>query len=125
MDFLDNAVEKAKDFFEVACKKTNEVVTTQKQKFDVASEKAKRAKDFEKLGEIYYELIKDDENVDNQTRELVNSITEKNEKINSINEEINAAKNKRICAKCGALVEENAVFCSKCGEKIIIDSEEE
>lgn len=125
MDFLDNAVERAKDFFEVACKKTNDVVTTQKQKFDIASEKAKRAKDFEKLGEIYFELIKDDENVDNQTKELVKAIVEKNEKINSLNEEINSAKNKRICPNCAALIEEDAVFCSKCGEKIIIDSEEE
>lgn len=44
MDFIDDAVTKAKEAFDVACKKTNEVVTTQKQKFDIASLEAKRIK---------------------------------------------------------------------------------
>ena len=35
MEFFDNAVNKAKEAIDIACKKTNEVVSTQKQKFDV------------------------------------------------------------------------------------------
>ena len=38
MDFLDNAVVKAKEAFDIAYKKTNEVVNTSKQKFDIATE---------------------------------------------------------------------------------------
>ena len=59
MDFIDDAVTKAKEAFDVACKKTNEVVTTQKQKFDIASLEAKRTKDFEALGRFYYSELKE------------------------------------------------------------------
>lgn len=123
MDFLDNAVNKAKEVFDVACKKTNDVVTTQKQKFDVATIENKRNKDYAKLGEIYYNLVKDTEIEDNSIKELVDAITEKNKKIEEINIEINSSKNKRVCPKCSALIDENSIFCSICGEKITIDGE--
>ena len=68
MDFLnsiDQAMNKAKEVFDVACKKTGEVVNTQKQKFDVSSLENKRAKDFEKLGSLYFDLIKN-EKIENE-----------------------------------------------------------
>ena len=81
MDFLDNAVSKAKEAIDVACKKTNEVVSTQKQKFDVVAIENKRAKDFEALGKLYFDMIKDTE-VDNETvNKIVAEIKEKNSRI--------------------------------------------
>ena len=59
MDFFDNALDKARETIDIVSKKTGEVVMAQKQKFDIATLQNKRAKDFEKLGEIYYNLIKD------------------------------------------------------------------
>ena len=46
MDFLDNAIIKAKETIEVVSKKTSEIVTTEKQKFDVSTLKAKLQKDY-------------------------------------------------------------------------------
>ena len=57
MEFFDDAVSKAKEAIDVACKKTNEVVTLQKQKFNVAALESRRAKDFQLLGEIIYNKI--------------------------------------------------------------------
>ena len=37
MGFLDDAINKTKEVFDVACQKTGEVVTTEKQKFNIAS----------------------------------------------------------------------------------------
>ncbi len=123
MDFLDNAIDKARELFDVASKKTNEVVTTQKQKFDVSSIENKRSKDFQKLGEIYYELIKNTKIENEEIKKIVEEITLKNQKIDELNEEINNAKNKRICPVCSASIEKNSVFCSFCGEKLTIDGE--
>ena len=123
MDFFDNAVNKAKEAIDIACKKTNEVVNTQKQKFDAASEENKRAKDFEMLGKLYFEKVKDDEIDNAEIKALVEAIKEKNEKIKELREEINAAKNKRICPSCSASIDINSVFCSSCGEKLQFDSE--
>ena len=123
MDLFDNAINKAKEVFDVAYKKTNDVVTTQKQKFDVASIESKRNKDYIRLGEIYYNMIKDTETENTEVNDLVKSITEKNEKIKELKQEINSAKNKRVCPVCNANIDENAVFCSACGTKLTIDGE--
>lgn len=125
MDFFDDMLNKAKDAIDVASKKTGEVVNTQKQKFDVASLESKRAKDFAVLGEIYYNKIKDGEAADENISELVLSIKEKSEKIDMLKAEINNAKNKRICPKCGASIDQISNYCSACGEKLFYDSEED
>ena len=125
MDFFDDMLNKAKDAIDVASKKTGEVVNTQKQKFDIASLESKRAKDFAVLGEIYYNKIKDGEAEDENISELVLSIKEKSEKIDMLKAEINSAKNKRICPKCGAAINQIANYCSACGEKLFYDSEED
>ena len=125
MDFFDDMVSKAKEAIDVASKKTGEVVNTQKQKFDLASLESKRAKDFTVLGEIYYNKIKDGEIGDQNISELVLSIKEKSDKIDKLKAEINSAKNKRICPKCGAAIEQTSNYCNACGEKLFYDSEED
>ena len=125
MDFFDNVMNKTKEAFDIACKKTEEVVTVQKQKFDVATIENKRNKDFEKLGKLYFESLKDTEPENPEMKAIVLDIREKNAKINEIKKDINEAKNKRVCPKCAAFVEDNAVFCSTCGAKIEFDSEDD
>ena len=84
MDFLDNVVSKAKEVFDVAYKKTEVAVSTGKQKFDLATIENKLSKDYEKLGAIYYNIIKDAEQIDEKTNELKIAIEEKLAKIEKI-----------------------------------------
>ena len=125
MDFFDDMVNKAKEAIDVASKKTGEVVNTQKQKFDIASLESKRAKDYAVLGEIYYNKIKDGAVEDENISELVLAIKEKSEKIEKLKAEVNSAKNKRICPKCGAAIEQTSNYCNACGAKLFFDSEED
>lgn len=119
MDFFDEAINRAKEAFDIACKKTNEVVHIGKQKFDIASIENKRAKDYEALGVIYFDLIKDNENIGDLTvKALVEEIKAKTKKIAELKEELNASKFKRCCPKCGAVVDDIAVFCTICGERL-------
>ena len=124
MDFIDDAVTKAKEAFDVAYKKTNEVVTTQKQKFDIASLEAKRTKDFEALGRFYYSELKGTEIENEEAARLVAAIDEKNAKIDELRKEINNIKNKRVCPKCGASIDKCSVYCNFCGEKLVFESED-
>ena len=87
MDFLDNAVNKAKDVFDIACKKTGEAVNTGKLKLEIATIENKMSKDFEKLGRLYFEQIKETE-VEGQILNLKNAIMEKQENISKIKEEL-------------------------------------
>lgn len=89
MEFFENAVNKAKDVFDVACKKTGEVVTTGKQKLDIATIENKMSKDFEKLGRIYFEQIKDTDDLEADVLKVKNAIIEKQESIDKIKEEMN------------------------------------
>ena len=125
MDILDETLSKAKEVFGVARQKTGEVVNTQKQKFDIAALESKRKKDFEQLGILYYNSIQAGESPSAEVEEIVAAIQDKNEKIARLRAELNAAKNKRICPKCGATIDADSVFCNLCGEKLVYDSEEQ
>ncbi len=118
MGFLDEAINKTKEVLDVAYKKTGEVVTIEKQKFNITSLKSKREKDFADLGRIYFELVKDSTELDDNTRNLVDAICEKNEEIARLNEDIQNIRNKRVCPKCNASVDINSTFCNVCGEKL-------
>lgn len=87
MDFLDEAVLKAKEVFEIACEKTEQVVNTSKQKIEVLTLQKKLEKDYQALGEIYYEIIKD--SPDEATANIVADIKDKMEKLASFNEKEN------------------------------------
>lgn len=125
MSFIDDAINKTKEVFDVACKKTNEVVTTQKQKFSIASLESKREKDFADLGRIYFELAKNNTDLTDEARNLVDAISEKNEEIARLNQDIQNTKNKRICPNCNANIDVNSVYCNNCGAKLNIESEQE
>lgn len=118
MDFLNDAVAKAKDVFDVACKKTSEVVATQKQKIDIASIEHKRSKDFEELGILYYKQLKNTDISDIKIKEIFDEITAKTEKIAELRRELEASKNKIICPNCNAAVDNASLYCNICGEKI-------
>ncbi len=121
MDFFDNALDKAKEAIDIVSKKTSEVVNTQKQKFDIATLINKRAKDFEQLGEIYYNLIKDTEIPDKKTKALIEAIITKNNEIYKLEEEINSVKFQKICPNCQSNISKTAVYCSSCGTKLEIE----
>ena len=124
MEIIEDAVTKAKEVFDVVTKKTGEAVTLGKQKYDVSSLKVKRSKDFEQLGQLYFRMIQDQEIEDSEIAGIVASIKEKNQKIKELNDQMNAAKNKRICPNCGTAIAENSVYCSFCGVELFYESKE-
>ncbi len=88
MEFFENAVNKAKDVFDVVVTKTEEAVTTGKQKLDIATLENKLAKDFERLGRAYFETIKDNDDIDVNFANIKASIVEKQTQISKIKEEM-------------------------------------
>ena len=115
---LDNIFSKAKEVFETAYKKADDVVTVQKQKFDISSMENKLSKDFEELGRLCFEEMKKGAFADNQAFcDKAEEITLKCNQIDEMKKEVFRAKNKKQCEKCGAAVEKNSQFCSSCGAK--------
>lgn len=92
MDFLDNALDKAKEAFEIVSKKTEEVVSAQKQKYNIISLENKCSKHYEKLGRIFYDNLIDAEIEDPEIKELAKLITQNEEEIALLKEELNNLK---------------------------------
>lgn len=124
MDMFENLLDKAKDAFDVALKATGEAVDTGKQKFNVVSLETKISKDYKALGELCYKKHKGEDIDFEKINELVADIDTKINEINEIKQAIKNAKAKRICAACGAAIEEDTIFCSYCGAKLEFTTEE-
>ena len=123
-DFFDNAFDKAKSAFEVAYKKTGEVLSAEKIKFGISSLKTKREKLYAKLGKNYFDSLTEAASLNDEDKAIYDEIVEMNTKIEDLSNELNFVKSNRLCPSCGAVIDENAVFCSKCGAKITFDTAE-
>ena len=116
---LDNILEKAKDVFETAYKKADDVVSVQKQKFDITSLENKLSKDYEALGRLCYNEMQKGAFKDNQEFvALCESISGKTEQIKELKKDILKLKNKKRCPNCNGTVDKDAIYCNNCGEKI-------
>lgn len=124
MDFFDNVLNKTKEAIDVVSKKTGEIVTVEKQKFDVSSLKSKLEKDYAELGRLYFKSIDNAEELSDKEKTVVEAINKKLAAINELNIEIANAKAKRFCPSCKAAIADTCVYCSNCGEKLTFDSKE-
>ena len=116
---LDNIFEKAKDIFETAYRKTETVVSQQKQKFDIQSLESKLKKNYEILGKAYFGMIQNEEESDNDAlKPIIDEIKENLAVIEAAKEELMKSQNKNKCKNCGELIDKNSQFCKKCGSKV-------
>lgn len=93
MGFLEDAIIKTKEAFDIACKKTDEVVSVEKLKFNISTIKKNREKEYVELGKIYFEKIKDSTELNEDEQKIVNGIIKKNAEIEDLNREISNYKN--------------------------------
>lgn len=118
MGFVDEAVVKAKEVFDVAAKKTGDVVETQKLKFKATQLKADMTKDFEELGREYFAQIKEGLDATEKAQTLVANIEAKNNEYIELQEQIDEYRNVNVCQNCKAKNSKDAVFCNKCGQQL-------
>lgn len=123
MDFLDDVLEKAKNVFDVAKNKTEEVVAIGKQKYDIAAMENRLNKSYNALGRLCYENYKADDSCADEIKALIAEITSEIEAIQLARAEIVKMKGNRFCPKCGEAVTEASVFCNHCGEKLVFTEE--
>ena len=118
MEIFENAMDKARETMDVATAKANEMIAIQKQKFEIATLKSKRNKDFEMLGKLYFKKLKGADMDDEAIDLIVNEITDKTREIKKIKAEIDAVKNGSKCPECDSVVDEDCEICPVCGANI-------
>lgn len=110
-------------FFNDLSKKTTEttskIAREAKLKMKITENKGKIKEIYEELGRKIYENHVREENID--INKLINDdclkIDELSKEIEDARKEILILNNKKMCSKCFAEIEKDAMFCPKCGEK--------
>ena len=110
-------------FFNEIGKKTSETTTKiareAKLKMKITENKGKIKDMYQEIGRKVYENHVREENI--ELNEYIKSDCEEIDKLSKETEEarkeILVLNNKKLCKKCFAEIEKDAMFCSKCGEK--------
>lgn len=88
MALFDDFTRKAAKFTEEAIDKTTELAGTAKLKLKVKNLESDRDDIYRDLGKYYYQLIKDENSVDEQVAEMRNRIYEYDAEIEEVKKEI-------------------------------------
>ena len=119
MGFIEDSVVKAKDAFDVAAKKTGDIISVQKLKVNVAMINSQISKNYEALGRLVYDAKKTGETCDEACDTLIEDINLKYDELADLEVKIAITKGKSFCPSCLSENEITAMFCNKCGEKLI------
>lgn len=119
MATFDDVVERAKDIFSEAGKKTGDFVSIQKLRVNIADLSNRISKLYRELGKLTYEASKNGTDNTIAIDTIIVEIEQKDNELNILKSKINEMKNKKTCPSCGKANSEDAVFCSYCGEKLI------
>lgn len=120
MSNLDGVINKAKDFVNLAGKKTGEVLETSKLKVEKMNKSAQLQKNYEALGRSCYldykglEAQKDSDKI----KQIINSIDILEAEIKNIENSISEMKNNNICAYCGKKNNKKFLYCTNCGSPL-------
>lgn len=118
MDFFNKLGKKTTEAYQTAKEKTTKLSGELKLKGKISDCKDKINSNYREIGKMVYEKMKVGEDASKE------EITPRCEEIERLKEEIEKAeiailalKDIKKCADCGAELDLNAEFCSKCGSK--------
>ena len=121
---FDNEIfDKAKEVFDVACKKTGDAISAGKQRFDIAAMENRLEKAYNALGKECFKAICENGTENETLKAAVEEIKDKIAEIEQAKKDLAEIKNKRICPKCSMAIEKTSVYCNFCGEKLIFEEE--
>lgn len=118
MGFFEDSIVKAKDIINTAGEKGGEILSVQKLKIESAKIEAQIAKDFETLGRVVYSNVQSGVEPNDGISGIIETLTEKQAALASVNKKIADQKGFAICEACGKTNEIDAVFCSHCGASL-------
>lgn len=110
--------EKVEDFAKSFADKTGEVVEVQKLKSKIRSNQRKVSKGYIDIGKIVHEKHKSGIVIDTCFTNICDELDDLEGEIQDLKEQVNSVRGYATCRKCGAAVDTQAVFCSKCGAQM-------
>lgn len=117
MSILDETVVKAKEVLDIAGKKTNDIISVQKMKMNIASMKSQLSKLYEDLGRLCYDNGQSD-TPSAVMLEIMTEIENKLAEIKSTENKLADLRGEKLCPACGTKNVNEAGYCSKCGTQL-------
>lgn len=121
MGTFEEILNKAKRGAEAVGQKTGDFIEVTKLKMAASDVDKEIAATFEGLGRLVYDAQKSEEDVSEMIEECIQSIDELQEAADAIREQIYSYKNMNRCVACGAVIDKDAAFCSKCGAPLTVE----
>ena len=118
MDFLNKLGKKASETYQVTKEKTAKFSEEIKLKGKISDAKAQIKSLYVELGEgVYNQYKTNSEDNSEQIKEKCNEISVKFDEIAKLEADILSLKEVKKCIECGAELNKNDDFCSKCGKE--------
>lgn len=114
MQVKDEAEKITKD----AVDKTKKAIDRTKYNYTISEAESKIKDILSELGKKLYEEYKDGAEFDDEILEKCVKIDEIKNEIDEIKKKIAETHNGKICADCGTIVDDDDLFCKKCGNKV-------
>ena len=125
MDTFDEFLDKAKNLVDIAGKKTGEAVEFAKLKLSQVQINGEIQKTNEKLGAFVYKLKRSGDENDELIETCMSEIDGLLAQLDVIDQKINEIRSTIKCQECGAVNDNEASYCAKCGAKIEVPVQEE
>lgn len=116
MAFFDDFGKKISQASQSTLQKTKDMADVAKINMQISDEEKKMNDTYLQIGKLYMELHASDS--EEAFKEMVQAITDAQNKIKEFKGQIQEIKGVVRCEKCGAEVPKGAAFCSACGEKM-------
>ncbi|NLP15318.1 MAG: zinc ribbon domain-containing protein [Clostridium sp.] len=117
MDFIKDVTKKVASTAKVAVKKSSDLVEITKLNINIGAEKDKISKIYTQIGKTVYDSFEKGEEVPANFKDLCERVLNIKENIKKMERQILQLKNIKICPSCGAELETDVAFCSRCGAK--------
>lgn len=124
MNVINELYEKAKEVTNAAGKKTDEIVQISRLKMNCVSINNEIKQRFEALGCQIYDMLKSGEEDTETLLVTVDQIDDLFKKLSDANAKIEELKKIMTCPKCSSRNRQDAIFCMKCGTRLIVTDED-
>ncbi|RCX10524.1 A2L zinc ribbon protein [Anaerobacterium chartisolvens] len=117
MSVFESITRKVSDTAKAAAKKSGELVEVTKLNMNISAEEDKIRKAYADIGKMVYNTYSKVGEVGEEYKGLCEAIKGYEEVIAETRQKILDLKNLKVCTGCGADLEQDILFCPKCGAK--------
>lgn len=118
MNTIDDLLYKAKELGKTALNAAQEMADIAKVKFAASQLRSEITANYQKLGEITFELARSNTDNPELIRMCVAEIEKQLEQLSELEDYINELKKVVRCAHCGASNVTGSLYCARCGAPI-------